>query len=155
MRDDGDTTWEALLGLAVRVESTSGDLYHRAAGEFGNVKLKDLFESLADAKSRHADILKKRIKGQSGSVDARYNGGLPGYIKRGEELSTRPGSSLVVVEFAINFEEEAIRFYEALKDKAGPDLKPVIQRVIAENLGFVESIRTLAYETLTGFRSPV
>lgn len=144
-----------LLELAIRVESTSGALYRSASGEIKEGKLRKLLETLALAKDRHIDMLGDLTGGLDEMVHARYNAGLVGYVKRGEELSSKPGSSLMVIEFAINFEEEAIRFFESLRDAAGPGLGRVIQGVIDENGEFVERIRTLAYETLAGFRSPV
>jgi len=155
MSYEGETNLKELLELAIRVESTSGALYRSASGEMKEGKLRELLEALASAKDQHIEMLRSWNEGPGEMVHARYNAGLIGYVKRGEELSSRPGSSLLVVEFAINFEEEAIHFFESLRDEAGPDLGRVIQGVIEENGEFVERIRTLAYETLAGFRSPI
>jgi rubrerythrin len=147
-------TWPELIQTALDIEESGGAIYAAAAGETKG-RMKRILEDFSAVKRRHAEMLSGIGSGlPKDSPGIAFNRTLLQYLERGRRLAESFGSTLVILEFSINFEEEALRFYRSLLGHAPDSIRSVIEAVVRENGEKIEEVRTLAVTTLTGFDTP-
>lgn len=147
-------TWPELIQIALDTEESGGRMYAAAAGE-SKGKGKRVFADFSAVKKRHAEDLSELLSDlPQDSPGVTFNRNILDYLERGRRLTEGFGSTLVLVEFSINFEEEVLRFYRSLLGQARDPLRSVIGGMIEENEEKVEEVRTLAMTTLAGLDTP-
>lgn len=148
-------TWDELIDIAIKTEQSGETLYTMAAGN-SRGEAKESFMAFARDKKKHAEMLSSiKFAYREEAVGVVFNEGLLGYLERGKDMAEKFGSIMVVIEFSINFEEEALRFFISLRDHAPPVARLVIGEVVDENKKHVQKIRTLALTTTAGLKTPM
>ncbi len=145
-------SWTELVGMAIEIERSGEKFYRGAAKKVGGGRA-DSFRSLADAERRHAEIFHSLLpkgvgegtKGISPDeagpyLEALVSQALLGYLRECEHPTKDLATPKEILEFALGFEDETIKFYQSLEEHVTGAAGPVLGKVIAEEKRHREQI---------------
>ncbi len=147
--------WTELIEAAIQVEKAGEEFYRKAADTVeGDVR--ESLRELAEAERRHAEIFLSLLpkgfgegtKGISPEeaqpyIESLVNQTLLTYLNRCKEITRELRSITQILDFALGFEEESVRYYESLKEHVTTAAGPVVERVIAEERKHIDSIKAM------------
>ena len=150
---DSGYSWTELVEMAIQVEKAGESFYRRAAAEMDG-EMQSILRSLADAEREHAEVfhsllpegLGEGTKGISPEEARPYvkqlvGTGLLGYLAACQDVGKQMGEPMKILEFALGFERETVRFYASIREHA---TKPgVVDKVISEERKHIERIRKM------------
>lgn len=146
-------SWSELVEMAIQVEKT-GERFYRDSAANADGRSAELFRELADAERSHAEIFysllpDRFVEGSRGIdseefmpyIEAIVGKGLLGYLKRCDSACFGPPRD--ILEFALGFEEESVKFYESVREQVTDATGPAVERVLAEEKNHIEKIRAM------------
>ena len=150
---DSGYSWTELVEMAIQVEKAGESYYRRAAAEMDG-EMRSILRSLADAEREHAEVFHSLLpegfgegtKGISAEEAMPYvkqlvGASLLGYLADCRNIDGQMGEPREILEFALGFERETVKFYASLRDQV---TKPgVVDRVISEERKHIDRIRKM------------
>lgn len=146
-----------ILEMAVQTERAAADFYDKVSRTTQNDKLRGLFAFLADEERKHVQVFESVGRAFADSsreqpynweeaalylkaiTDSRYFLGGSKVPDLAREAST-PTDCLKV---ALSFEKETALFYHELTDIVGPDARPAVIALIAQERNHIRRIQEL------------
>lgn len=149
-------TWAELIEVAILIEKSAKSFYEEAADSLEAGSVCGLLREFAGTKKRHVELLSSLEvrEDEERAAGVVFNEGLLKYVAKGSELAAEFGSNLMIVEFSVNFEEEALRFFTSLRDHGDLAIRSIVGQVVDENRLHTEKMRVLMLTTLGGMGTP-
>ncbi len=146
-------SWNELVEMAIQVEKAGEGYYRRAAAETEG-ELSATLKALADAERQHGEVFHSLLpkgfgEGTKGIapeeaepyVKEFVGANLLQYLADCRDIARRVGEPREILEFALGFEEESIKFYTSLRAQATKT--KVVERIIAEERKHLETVRAM------------
>ena len=141
-----------VLEFAVHIEKRGYEFYVGAMKKFGEARVTELFQYLADEEFKHEEFFKKLLE-QSGGIkgenpDPEYQAYLREFCKAhslgdreavNEKLARLSGLE-EILDLAMGFEKDSIIFFSELKELYGKGHAGPVDRVIHEEMGHLRTI---------------
>lgn len=153
--------WAELLRGVIHIEGVKESIYREMGEGAKDGDLKQLLESLAESKRRHADVFsslldEESVEGASvaekaTSIDplAKKASWLITNLERKKEIAPTIESKMLAIEFLQRTEEECLGFHNSLKDAISGPVGKEFEKVIVEEKKEVENLRQLVLRTLS------
>jgi rubrerythrin len=146
-------SWNELVEMAIQVEKAGEGYYRRAAAETEG-ELRATLKALADAERQHGEVFHSLLpegfgEGTKGIppgeaepyVKQFVGANLLRYLEDCRDINRQLGEAREILEFAVGFEEESIRFYTSL---CGQSTKPeVVDKIIDEERKHLKTVRKM------------
>jgi rubrerythrin len=141
-----------ILEFAVYIEARGYEFYIGAMKKFGEPRITELFQYLADEEFKHEEFFKKLLAQSGGATgearDPEYQAYMREFCKAhalaDREATTarlaRASGLAEVLDMAMGFEKDSIVFFSELKEIYGQGHSEAVDRIIHEEMGHLRKI---------------
>jgi rubrerythrin len=141
-----------VLEFAVYIEQRGYEFYVGAMKKFGDARVTELFQYLADEEFKHEEFFKKLLEQSGGSkgesLDPEYQAYLREFCKAHSladreavnEKLARLSTLDEILDLAMGFEKDSIVFFSELKEMYGQGDAAAVDRIIHEEMGHLRKI---------------
>jgi rubrerythrin len=141
-----------ILEFAVYIEERGYEFYVGAMKKFGEPRVTELFQYLADEEFKHEKVFKKLMQQdgdfKKGEHDAEYEAYMREFCKAhslGDKEAinqklARLSSLDEILDLAMGFEKDSIVFFSQLKDSFARGHTAPVEKVVHEEMGHLRKI---------------
>jgi len=150
-----DLSATELIDAAKQIEAAGEAFYEAALQHIRGRSVREVFTWLMAEEARHAESF-ETILGAVGRADWRSDEHYVGHLRtmveghvfpspeKGREAASRITTDQQAIDFALGFEHDTVRFLQALRDRVREEDRPLIDRLVDEELGHVKALEELA-----------
>jgi len=141
-----------ILEFAVYIEQRGYEFYIGAMKKFGEARITELFQYLADEEFKHEEFFKKLLEQSGGMKGGSHDPEYQAYMRefcKAHSLADREATAArlarasgldEVLDMAMGFEKDSIIFFSELKEIYEKGHSEAVDRIIHEEMGHLRKI---------------